>query len=82
VEYFAAYAADNALLQDHLVNREVEETMEAFGLSINSRDISEREYRPLPMGLSWVGVVIDSSSLTVSSRSCIWQSPLSLKLEA
>jgi len=52
VEHFAAYAADNALLRDHLVIREVEETMEAFGLSINSRDISEREYRPLPMGLS------------------------------
>jgi len=50
--HFAVYVVDNALLWGHLVNREVEETAEAFGLSIISRDISERECHPLPTDLS------------------------------
>ena len=52
MNHFVVYAADNAFLGDLLVNREAEETMEAFGLSVDSRDISERECLPLPTGLS------------------------------
>lgn len=37
-EYFTVYAADN-VLSDLLVNGEVKETMEMFGLGIGNRDI-------------------------------------------
>jgi len=53
--YFVVYAADNAfliVLRDLLVNGEVKEAMEAFGVGIGSRDISERECHPLLTGLS------------------------------
>ena len=42
MEYFVVYAADNAsliVLRDLLVNGDVKETMEAFGLGIDNRDI-------------------------------------------
>ena len=42
MEYFVVYAADNAsliVLRDLLVNGEVKETMEVFGLGISNRDI-------------------------------------------
>ena len=42
MEYFVVYAADKAsliVLRDLLVNGEVKETMEVFGLGIGNRDI-------------------------------------------
>ena len=42
MEYFVVYAADNAsliVLRDLLVNGEVKDTMEVFGLDIGNRDI-------------------------------------------
>ena len=42
MEYFVVYAADNAsliVLRDLLVNGEVKDTMEVFGLGISNRDI-------------------------------------------
>ena len=45
MEYFVVYAADNAsliALRDLLVNGEVKERMEVFGLGIGNRDICER----------------------------------------
>jgi len=53
MEYFVVYAADNAsfiVLRDLLVNGEVKETIEAFGLGIGNRDICERECHPLSDG--------------------------------
>jgi len=72
MDHSVVYAADNAFLGDLLVNREVEETVEEFGLSIDS---------------SADGFVVRGGgdrlgSLTVSSRSCISRSPLGLRLEA
>ena len=42
MEYFVVYAADNAsliILRDLIVNGEVKDTMEVFGLGISNRDI-------------------------------------------
>ena len=42
MEYFVVYAADNAsliVLRDLIVNGEVKDTMEVFGLGISNRDI-------------------------------------------
>jgi len=50
--YFVVYAADNAsliVLRDLLVNGEVEETIEAFGLGISNRDICGEERHLLPV---------------------------------
>jgi len=52
MDHFVVCAADNAFLGDLLVNRGVEKMVEASGLSVDSRDISERECRHLPTGLS------------------------------
>jgi len=55
MEYFVVFAADSASLivfMDLLVNGEVNETKEAFGLGIGSRDIYERECHPCRAG-SW-----------------------------
>jgi len=44
------YAVDNAfliVLRDLLVNGEVKEAMETFGVGIEDRGISERECHPL-----------------------------------
>jgi hypothetical protein len=52
IEYSVVYAADNAsltVLKDLLVNGEVKETMEAFGLGIGKRDIYVRECHHLPV---------------------------------
>ena len=51
MEHFAGYATDNAsyiVLRDLLVNGEVKEAMEAFGLGIGDRGICERD--PLSHG--------------------------------
>jgi len=59
MEYFVAYAADNAsliVLRDLLVNGEVKETIEAFGLGIGNRDICEKGVSSFlcpSTGLSW-----------------------------
>ena len=42
MEYFVVYAADNAsmiVLRDLLVNGEIKETMETFGLGVGNRDM-------------------------------------------
>lgn len=49
--YFVVYAADNAsliVLRDLLVNGEVKEAMEAFGLGMGNRDICESERHLCP----------------------------------
>ena len=76
------YAADNASfidLRDLLVNGEVKETIEAFGLGIGSRDIFERECHPLSDGKACMSgdEVIDSSLAgALSFHSCTSQSDL------
>ena len=49
MECFVVYAADDAsftVLRGLLVNGEVKETMEAFGLGVGNRDICERVCHP------------------------------------
>ena len=46
MEYFVVYATDNASFivpRDPLVNGEVKEMMETFGLGVGNRDVWERD---------------------------------------
>ena len=64
MEYFVVYAADKAsliVLRDLLVNGEVKETMEVFGLGISNRDIYGSRS-------SFVRRVCDQSKMISSSR--------------
>jgi len=58
MEYFVVYAVDSAsftFLRDPLVNEEIKETMDAFGLGIGNRDICERECHLLSDGICMSG---------------------------
>ena len=58
MRYLVEYVVDNAPLtvfRDLLVNGEVKEIMELFGLGIGNRDIYDREWHALPVGSVMAG---------------------------
>lgn len=79
MRYFVVYVTDNAsltVLKVLLVNEEVREIMEAFGLGIGNRDIYDSEWHPLPGGFVMAGdesdrLVLASESLSGCSESLL-----------